>query len=268
MLANRFSLVGCVLLALAGCQPVPPQTFPYRQLDTAHNRSKEAPLIRATDDPQIIVEKVIQAYGGAEKCGWRTGRVKFHATFKEFEGEVEDWFQLPGKFKRVIWTAKGVTENPVMSLVYNGDRLWVTGRNKSAVQLPAGPETNPTEHFLGLTCNPLHLRDEGRKLKILGEEMVHDRKTVAVNVETPSQSRRLYLDESSGLVLRIRARLPKSLSKNEAETETDFSEYRDFQGAKVPTRMTSRSEGKVVLDTTIMELESLDKIDDSVFAKP
>jgi len=78
----------------------------------------------------------------------------------------------------------------------------------------------------------------------------------------------LFIDKSSGLIVSTEGSIPKWISKEEGDAETYFSDYRDFDGTKVPTRIMLESNGKVIFGIAIQELEFLDKVDDEVFAKP
>lgn len=235
-------------------------------------------LIRATDSPEEIRRKVIEAYGGSEKLNrWRVGYVKYQARFPA-EGSklgpfggvapvvMEEYFQYPNQFKRIVRPEIPETKEAI-TYVMNGKHAWDRrpGRGTRAITVP-GWGTR-TEHMFSDYYNVSKL--EAGDVRVVGEEEVEGRPTVVVRFGAPEASPvHFFFDKGTGLIAKSAKRLPKSLSEKEAMSETILSAYRDFDGGRIPTRIVARSEGKVFVDVTLIDVKFSEKLDEEVFAKP
>ena len=85
-----------------------------------------------------------------------------------------------------------------------------------------------------------------------------------------------YFDRSTALIAKTTKyyvpdvrELPKSL-KNDAsvETETEYSDYKDFEGVTLPTRMVVSQAGKTLFDVSVLQVEFPSKFDTHLFDKP
>jgi hypothetical protein len=272
MVPNRWSLIACVLLGLAGCQSVVKQTFPERQLETGPERvtpKDQGPLFQASDDPQVIVDRVIQAYGGPEKCTrWNIGHIKYIARLEKVETIMDETFDFPGRFKRVVSAKTADKEVASMTFVINRDEAWMSEPGGGMTPMKETEFADRAAHWFSGFCDPTYLRDRDCAVSVVGEEDVRNEPTVVLRIDSPLRASTVFVSKRNGLMVKTKAKLPKLLSKDEADSETYLSDYRDFDGTKVPTQITSMSKGKMVMGMSILELEFLDKVEDKVFAKP
>src|SRR5262245_36766298 len=139
---NRASCFGlCLILGpVVGCEQAAVKTYLIRSSSPASEQlksSEKSPLFQTTDDPQTIVDRLIEAYGGEEKCErWRCGRMVCKVTFMEkWTSETEEVFQLPGKFKRTVWPVNGRDKKPILEFAINGDQGWATTPSGAIVPL-------------------------------------------------------------------------------------------------------------------------------------
>jgi hypothetical protein len=270
MIAKRSWLIAIGLPVLIGCQPVPQKTYSYRKPETAAVKVDAIPL-KASDDPQVVLERVITAYGGPEKCArWRAGHIKYTATLKGVDTIVEEFFEFPGKFKRIVSAKADEKEVMNLTFVINRDEAWMLEPGGRVTPMAETSFANRAEHIFDGFCNPTRYKEDSCELSILGEKDIRGQATVHLSVVSLAKKKVgfLFIDKSSGLIVSTEGTIPKWISKEEGDAETYFSDYRDFEGTKVPTRIMLESNGKVIFAIAIQELEFLDRVDDKVFAKP
>jgi len=81
--------------------------------------------------------------------------------------------------------------------------------------------------------NPLKLRDRADKLRVVGREPIDGRETVVLRMrEEDGTSRAFYFDTATGLLRRQIVNRPTVLGPD--PEQTDFEDYRDVGGVKVP----------------------------------
>jgi hypothetical protein len=78
---------------------------------------------------------------------------------------------------------------------------------------------------------------------------------------------KLFFDMETGLLGRTE-RKTKDGEGNEVVQEQIYSDFKDVQGARLPMKMLILQNGKRFLQGEMIEVKPLDRLDDSVFAKP
>ncbi len=114
---------------------------------------------------------------------------------------------------------------------------------------------------------PLTLRDGYQNLRVIGKQPVGDRQAYVVQ-GTPKGGRsleRFFFDMESGLLLRISARDATPLGP--LPEETDFDDYRDVGGVKLPFTILHLSADHSYRDV-YSEITQNVQIDDTRFDKP
>jgi hypothetical protein len=92
-----------------------------------------------------------------------------------------------------------------------------------------------------------------------------------VGVKVSSKGHRdvtLYFDKGSGLLVKTERRALDPKSKQEVPEERVISDYRDLDGLQSPRKAVVTMDGKKVMEAEATEVKFLDKLDDSVFARP
>jgi hypothetical protein len=229
--------------------------------------------------PDRVIEKYIQALGGAEKLASFTSFVA-RGTYQGYDdpgkNPVEIYAQSPGQFFQV---AHG----------YNGDSTWVDDGRSAWI---AQSERDAPAPLLALTAGDLdgsHLEAEvyfPARIKqlltnwrvgplitgvtsVLSEDLgvgVDDRDLRVVQGSTAAGNNvKLYFDQDSGLLVRVvrYTTLPVGM----IPTEIDFADYRDVSGIKVPFRVTKTwVDGRSVTELSSIQLNV--PIPASKFARP
>jgi photosynthetic reaction center cytochrome c subunit len=113
---------------------------------------------------------------------------------------------------------------------------------------------------------PPHMKELFTDFKTTGAEKVGEHPVYVVTGRREHQPPvRLYLDQESGLLVRLVRYDETPVGRN--PVQTDFSDYRDVNGVKVPfQRIIARPSRRTTIK--IEQIEQNTKIDDSKFVKP
>jgi hypothetical protein len=232
---------------------------------------------RADDkaDMRAIIEKAIQAVGGADKLGGDKA-VTFKAKGKSFATGAAleytgEWIvQPPDKVRfQLNFEANGMKFTLIQ--VYNGREGWTKFNDQTAdMDKDAVAEMKEELHAGRVTSLVPLVKDKRFELAPVGEVMVGDKPAVGVRVS--HEGRRdvnLFFDKKTGLLLKAERRIKDQMAGGqEATQETLYSDYQDLNGFKHAMKVLIRRDGKDFADSEVMDFEFKDKVDDSVFAKP
>jgi hypothetical protein len=124
------------------------------------------------------------------------------------------------------------------------------------------PPWNSTLTSFASFIDVTRLKTEGTTLSIVGSE-----KDAIIVRYSLDDDRHVdwWFDKATGLPKKSVQPYPL---KPGTTSETLLSDYKDFDGGMVPTRITSRAEGALLVDITILEAKFVKKWDESVFGKP
>jgi hypothetical protein len=225
------------------------------------------------DDARTIVEKAIQAHGGAERLSRVQadrskvrGSLYINSKAVPFSGEI--LVQLPTRFKSVF---KIDLENRSMTLVQilNGADAWVSidSQPKKADPVPHAEMRENLALARAMRLVPL-LTDSSYELTSLGESKVGDRPVLGVRVAVKGRrDLRLYFDKEAGLVVKSEQTLDDGNGK-EITQENYYSDYRDLGGFKRPIRIAAFRKGAKVMEAELLEVKYAERFEDAEFAKP
>jgi photosynthetic reaction center cytochrome c subunit len=220
-----------------------------------------APVPAGLPSASDVLDKYVTAIGGAaaiQKISSRvgTGTVTFAAGPAL---PVQISWKVPGKQITTIHLPAGDSNT-----VWNGNAGWVSS--------PGAPihETNEAD-FEGARLDadlqlPVHLKQLSADFKVIDVEKVRDYDAVLLLSSTPGQpGLELFFDTQSGLLLR-QLRFSKSpLGLN--PTRTDYDDYKDFDGVKVPLHVTI-ARPRTKLDIQLDKVSQNVAVDDALFEAP
>jgi hypothetical protein len=228
-----------------------------------------ADSVRSGDDKEAraIIDKAITAGGGEAVLAKSNA-----ATFKEkgtYHGMGQPLpytgsyaVQWPKQFRMEIMDA--------FVIVVNGDRGWIkTGgdvKDMTKEELVARQSDLHAEWLITL----LPLKDKAFTLTALGEVKVTDRPGLGVKVTRKDYPEvKLYFDKTSNLLIKseFKTKMPEEQYR-EAKAETYFSDYKDFGGAKVATKVVMKRDGKLYVEAEVTEYKAAGKLEDKVFDRP
>ena len=220
-----------------------------------------APAPAGLPSASDVLDKYVTAVGGAaaiEKISSRvgTGTVTFAAGPAL---PVQISWKAPGKQITTVHLPAGDSNT-----VWNGNAGWLSS--------PGAPvrETNEAD-YEGARLDadlqlPIHLRQLSGDFKVIEVEKVRDHDVVLLLESNPGQpGLELFFDTQSGLLLR-QLRFSKSpLGLN--PTRTDYDDYKDFDGVKVPMHMTI-ARPRTKLDIQFDKVSQNVAVDDAQFEPP
>ena len=216
---------------------------------------------------RAIVDKAIQAAGGEAVMAKHAA-----ATFKEkgtYHGLGQP-FPYTGSYA-VQWPNQFRMEIPdAFLIVVNGDKGWVKAmgetKDMSKEELAAQQSDLRAEWISSL----LPLKDKAFSLTALGEIKVDDTPAVGVKITRKDYPEvKLYFDKKTNLLVKseYKTKLPEQQYK-EALAENYFSNYKEFDGAKVSTKMVMKRDGKVYVEAEVTEYKAAGKLDSKMFDRP
>lgn len=228
---------------------------------------------RAADDARAVIDKAIQAVGGAEALG------EFAATRWKSKGTLilggnESPFTVDGLSQGVdklhVAFEGDFGGNKVRGLtVVNGDRGW---RKFGDMLQPLDKEGLASEKrntYLQVVPRILlPLRGEGFTLKPASDQTIGG-KPVAVVVVTGPDAKEFTLsfDKETGLLLKLEAEVV-GFGGEEYTQETSFADYKEFDGVKLATKVSSLNDGQRFVEQEYLEYKPAGEIDANAFAEP
>jgi hypothetical protein len=234
------------------------------------------PILHPTDGPLELLDKAVAALGGPTRVGrWRCGRVKYQTRsdtiypLDQKPSTVEEFFQLPGRFKRIAEIGEG-SRRRTATFIINGEQGWELLPDGSTKPLPNVIllTVYRNEHAFADFYNLSRLRSPYFQLSTSGLDHVDGREVVVLHSEAFFANPTDYaFDRITGLLLKTTRHVLQP-GGGEKTIETFLGDYRDIGGGPVPLHIVGRSEGRVLLDFTIYELEFLDQLDEALFAVP
>ena len=232
--------------------------------------------VRAQDELKAIIVKAVQAHGGEEKLTALESKaieMKSKGTIHLLGGfnyTSEVHAQLPGKFREVTqMEINGI--QITQTVVLNGEQCWinVNGMNIGD-QIPGLDKEIKASMYERRVMSLLPLL-KGKEFELgpLGEVKVGDEDAVGVKVSSKGQRDvSLYFSKKTGLLVKTEGRAVDFMTMQEVAQEFVLSDYEDKDGFKTPRKLLINRDGKKFLDKETTEFRVVDKIDESVFAKP
>jgi hypothetical protein len=225
------------------------------------------------DDPLALIRRAIEAHGGADKLDrLRLVREQTTGTLHLLKDRIpftsETLQRLPGQFRHTLTSEVGGKKLNVVQ-IYDGKQGWlVEGGIPRAVDEKTAEGWKAMTHAAHVaSLTPLLAADKGYKLTTLGECKVQDRPAFGVKVAREGQRDvSLFFDRATGLLVKRQSR--PYAGGPESVQEEIYSEFKDVQGLKRPTRVVVYLNGVMHAEGTVRVTEFLDRIDDRQFGKP
>ena len=154
-------------------------------------------------------------------------------------------------------------------VVLNGDKGWRKfGENDMEMDAEAIANEKRTIYINAIPTNPVQLKGTGFKVEAASEEKVGDKPATVIKVTAPDgKDFKLYFDKESGLPVKLVAKVVGFMGE-EFTQETTYSDYKDFDGIKKATKVSSKRDGEKFVDIEITEFKILDKVGPETFAQP
>ena len=214
--------------------------------------------------PQPFFDKYIQAIGGAQRL----------ATFTSFAatGTYTGYETGSGPVKLEIYARAPNLRTTIVKMpeedsirVYDGTNGWIAGPERT---VPLTTLTGPNlfgARLEAMTSFPAGLQQEFTRWRS-GSAMIDDQEVeVAQGIKTGQLPVNFYFDKSTGLLKRIMRWNQTAVGP--VPTQTDFDDYRDVGGIKMPFHtVVTWTDGRSTID--LKEVKPNIAIDAARFAKP
>jgi len=229
---------------------------------------------RADDDARKVLDKAVQALGGAELLK-KTKDKSVHQHSKitvsemNIEGKMET-FTTGKKFKHII----DINVNGMdikQEVCFDEKELWIAVNGKVAITLSKDEQVAAVREaiFADSAVGKAMLGDKSIECSIIGEGKVEDKPATGVRLTSKGHKDvSAWFDKKSGLLVKIESRGVEFQSGQEVAEERIINEYKEVEGYKRPSRISVHRDGKKVAEIEVTETKLLDNLDDSTFAKP
>ena len=237
--------------------------------------SSQGGLARSDDsDPMAILDKAIRALGGEEKlkkAEMATCKVKETITFNanskiKIQATVQGLDRYRSEYQGEFngKAVKGVN-------VLNGNKYW-RKVNDTRTEFDERAVAN-MKRFESWHLSPprlLPLTDPGVKLAPGGEQTVNGEPAVGIKVTgLEGKELTLYFARQSGLPVMLVAKILGSGGDEfPREMTYIYSDYKDFDGVKRPTKIEAKRDGKDFWKAKVTEFKVVDQVDPKTFAEP
>jgi hypothetical protein len=224
------------------------------------------------DDVKTIIEKAVQAHGGADKLGKHKAAITKSKGTLDLLGGIdftqEIMVQGPGKFKESMQLSiMGQNINTVS--VFDGQSAWIKA---AGMDVPVTDELMKEfkEAAYQMSIGDLSgIQNKNLELSLLGEVQVEGKPAVGIKVASKGhRDISLFFDKASHMLARVDSMALDAQSGQEVAQEKIMKEYQDLNGIKVPKKVLVNRDGKKFMDVEVVEVKFVDKIDDNEFAKP
>jgi hypothetical protein len=220
----------------------------------------------ATDARAIVAEGIKAAGGEAalakhESASW-TEMGTYYGMGDGFPFTGKYTARLPDRFRMEI--------EGVFTIVFAGDKGWFVMGGETKEMTPEQLAKQKLDNRASWIAHLLPLKDKAFTLTTGPEAKVGDHPAQAVKVsrkDYPDVT--LYFDKKTHLLTRCEWRTPSSEKNNMIVTQDVYYEnYKDIQGAKVPTKILVKHDGQRYLEAELKDIRAGEKLDDSLFKKP
>ena len=222
--------------------------------------------------PKEIVEKAIQAHGGAEALAKTramiqkaTGRVNFQGN--DVDSQREGKWALPDRvFNDVEVTIQNKRNK--FTLVLNGLSGWQTIDGGATTEMSSTTyDMLIDEAHVQWLCTVAPLTRPELKLSPAPAAAVNGQQCSAVKVTKAGKpDATLYFSQANGLLLKATFRGHGQIGM--MDKEFIFSEHKETAGVKLPTKVQDFQAGTKMGDWTVKEYKFVDKFESGTFKKP
>ena len=232
-------------------------------------------VVRADDaDARAIVEKAVKALGHKPgdrptAIAWRdNGKFSGGGMSMPYVGDFA--YQWPDKYRFAI-NAEVEGMKLTFTAIANGNKAW-----ESALGMTQEMADEKHAYFmdqvytLGVTSLLPLLTEKGYALATAGEKDVNGKKAVLVTVSRAKKPTvTLFFDKDSGLLVKSESKVKDEFQGwKEVTEETYFSDYKDVGGKKRFGKMKIVRDGKTMIESTLSEQKTPEKLDPKLFEKP
>jgi hypothetical protein len=229
---------------------------------------------RAADDAdtaRAVIQRAVAAQGGLDSLGKlktqvRTAKGEINLIGGAIPATCETIAELPGKGRWTMELDKG-TEKIKITLVVNGDKGWQSSYGATKEMGKTQIEEVSDQLYVIWVTSLVALREPGFELAALPDIKVGDKPAAGVKISRKGKADlKLYFDKKTDLLLKAEHKTKEG--GLEVNREYFFSEPKDFDGLKLPTKQVVFDNGNKKVAEWTIGYKFTGKPDDKTFEKP
>jgi hypothetical protein len=236
--------------------------------------SVSGPAARGDDkDATPIIDKAIAALGGEAKlakAATATWKGSGTITFGENESPVKTTTTVDGLERHRGEMELEINGMPVKGVtVLNGTKAWRKfGDNSQTLDEDRVAATRQSAYLQAVAMTILPLKTKSFKVEAGPDEKVGDKPAAVVKGTGPDgKTFTLYFDKETGLPIRMAATV-MGFQGDDVKAETNYSDYKEFDGVKRATKVESKRNGDPFIKMEYSEFKLVEKPEASKFAEP
>jgi hypothetical protein len=225
---------------------------------------------RADDAVRELIEKAIQAHGGAATIDkYPSGRAKVKGTVllqgTEYPFVLERVYQMPGKLRITSEVEIQRIKRPVTYVVNGNAVAEIAGGLPQEMPKSQAAELRTAAYVLNLIRLTPLLKDKKLQPTSAGEREIDKRPTVGIAVSSDGHKDvRLYFDKETRLLTALERAGFDDRGRTVEHVEI-YSGYREAAGLKYPTKTLIKQGGKRYVESETTEFTPLTKVDSREF---
>lgn len=211
---------------------------------------------------QEVLDKHFEAVGQEELLEKETYTIQ--ASIEQMGMEIPMTMKLkrPDKFRMEM-----EIQGQKMVQAYNGEKGWMIAPwMSSEPQDLSGAELSQAMDQANFDGELYNYKEKGTEASLIGKVNVEG--TPMYNLKLTDKNgtiKNYFIDAEDYLIKKVKARV--NAQGQEVEVEQNLSEYKEYGGVKMPTKIESKNPmGTAVI--TFKEISYNESIDDSIFEKP
>jgi len=224
-------------------------------------------------DAKAVIEKAITAQGGAKnldklKASRTQGKGTVSIMGQDFPFTIDLYQQMPDKVRTVLKLNINGMDVSIVQIL-NGDKGWaqIQGMTMDADADALGQMKASVYAARLSMLTPL--TGSGYTLTTLGESKVNGKAAVGVKVASAGQKDvSLYFDKDSGLLVKLTRPGVDPVGKKAVTQDEFYSDYKDFEGVKQPTKMVVHHDGNQFMVATLSQVSFVPMFEAKMFARP
>jgi hypothetical protein len=236
---------------------------------------RPSPLLSADDPPDVVYQKVFEAYGGqASWERWRSGRIQYDVQLDpELDGpkaHFRDTFQLPGKLRKEMTLRSGGVTSTDLTVV-NGDNVWIKAGAAPVERRQDDRSATDDRPWMIKWFHPVHLLEGGSELTIVGAVRGNHSTTdlvLKVRYDDMTDESECRIDVRSGMIREFTGPQVLPLREETVTVQYKYTEFKGTPGGPVPHRIIGYENGVKVIEIRFITIDLDTPVDPSSFLPP
>jgi hypothetical protein len=227
--------------------------------------------IYSQEDVSGLLDRALKAHGG------EAALARFKARHFKVQGKLiaqnlpftqELLFQSPGQAREVLSVEAEGKKSVIVYTLSNGQG-WIQVDGKTQ----AMPEAMLTElqeatHFARI-AGLSGLKDAGKQASALPPTEIGGRTALGVKLAVRGfRDVNLYFDKQTAFLLKAEHQVMDTAARQLILEERYYSAWKDVNGLKLPSHVEVLRDGKRFMAADAVEMQALERLDDTLFAKP